>query len=563
MIRRPEELAESIKKSVNSRAVIFSHVVLAMTIAIHTAYDPTSSSFEIILASILSITLILLILLRIFDMARVNNRPLTYIIFYQLFVFLGIGFISAASTPYVMGVYLVVFVSNLYYGAKGVWLTVACFGVTSIAKYVYLTNSDSIGTIDKLNIIVAFFVFAAICSLYINYQRVFDWDREKLKDTIKSEAIEQKRLVALVNNMTEGVLVLDEKQQVRMYNAAALALFDTNVSLINKNVDDFAKLEDEKEVSVSMKDLLPEGSKPVERHDIKIRYGDNDVASLSIVVTPIRPNYGYDSAEAGYVVTVRDITREKSLEDERDEFISVISHELRTPVTVVEAGVSNSILFAEKLAGGEKVVASLKTAHDQSVFLATMLNDLSTFARAEKDSLEMLLEEISPREIISNLKDSYQTGAVEKGLKIESEIDDSTPESIVSNRLYVREILQNFITNSMKYSDKGVITLKAKEQDGGVLFSLSDQGIGISVSDQKKVFDKFFRAEDFRTRSSSGTGLGLYITKKLAKLLDAKLGLESEVGKGSTFSIFVPSKKTLLENKNEKASKEEIPADKV
>ena len=563
MIRRPEELAESIKKSVNSRAVIFSHVVLAMTIAIHTAIDPTSSRFEIILAGILCSALILLILFRVFDMARVNSRPLIYIAFYQLFVFLGIGFISAASTPYVMGVYLVVFVSNLYYGAKGVWLTVVCFGVTSIAKYIYLTSSDSIGTIDKLNIIVAFFVFAAICSLYINYQRVFDWDREKLKDTIKSEAIEQKRLVALVNNMTEGVLVLDEKQQVRMYNAAALALFDTNVSLINKNVDDFAKLEDEKEVSVSMKDLLPEGSKPVERHDIKIRYGDNDVASLSIVVTPIRPNYGYDSAEAGYVVTVRDITREKSLEDERDEFISVISHELRTPVTVVEAGVSNSILFAEKLAGGEKVVASLKTAHDQSVFLATMLNDLSTFARAEKDSLEMLLEEISPREIISNLKDSYQTGAVEKGLKIESEIDDSTPESIVSNRLYVREILQNFITNSMKYSDKGVITLKAKEQDGGVLFSLSDQGIGISVSDQKKVFDKFFRAEDFRTRSSSGTGLGLYITKKLAKLLDAKLGLESEVGKGSTFSIFVPSKKTLLENKNEKASKEEIPADKV
>ena len=563
MIRRPEELAESIKKSVNSRAVIFSHVVLAMTIAIHTAIDPTSSRFEIILAGILCSALILLILFRVFDMARVNSRPLIYIAFYQLFVFLGIGFISAASTPYVMGVYLVVFVSNLYYGAKGVWLTVACFGVTSIAKYVYLTSSNSIGTIDKLNIIVAFFVFAAICSLYINYQRVFDWDREKLKDTIKSEAIEQKRLVALVNNMTEGVLVLDEKQQVRMYNAAALALFDTNVSLINKNVDDFAKLEDEKEVSVSMKDLLPDGSKPVERHDIKIRYGDNDVASLSIVVTPIRPNYGYDSAEAGYVVTVRDITREKSLEDERDEFISVISHELRTPVTVVEAGVSNSILFAEKLAGGEKVVASLKTAHDQSVFLATMLNDLSTFARAEKDSLEMLLEDINPREIISNLKDSYQAGAVEKGLKIESEIDDSTPDSIVSNRLYVREILQNFITNSMKYSDKGVITLKAKEQDGGVLFSLSDQGIGISVSDQKKVFDKFFRAEDFRTRSSSGTGLGLYITKKLAKLLDAKLGLESEVGKGSTFSIFVPSKKTLLENKNEEASKEEIPADKV
>ncbi len=547
MIRRPEELSESIRKAVDHKAVIFSNLVLAVTIAAHTFLDPTSSNGEILLAFGLSSVLVGLILLRVFDMARVNKRPLTYIIFYQLIGFLGISFISAATTPYILGMFLIVFITNLYYGRLGVWWTVAIFGMASITKYLYLTSSAPLPIDQKLNIAVSFIVFAAVCSLYVTYQQVFDWDRTRLKDSVQKEVVEQKRLIALINNMSETVLVLDKDQTIRLYNAAALSLFDTNVSLIGKTIDDFAKLEDEKETIVKMADLLPDGNKLVSRKDIKLRYSEDDTASLNIVVTPIHPNFGYDNVGAGYVVTMRDITREKSLEDERDEFISVISHELRTPVTVVEASVSNSILYAGKLKDGEKVTESLKLAHDQALFLATMLNDLSTFARAEKDALEMKHEQIEPKEIIEELKASYQTGAKEKGLALETTYDESTPKTIVSSRLYVREILQNFITNAIKYSDKGTVTIKVEPNKGGVLFSVSDQGIGISVSDQKKVYDKFFRAEDYRTRSSSGTGLGLYITRKLAKLLDAELALTSEVGKGTTFTVYVPDKKDMLE----------------
>jgi signal transduction histidine kinase len=107
--------------------------------------------------------------------------------------------------------------------------------------------------------------------------------------------------------------------------------------------------------------------------------------------------------------------------------------------------------------------------------------------------------------------------------------------------LYVREILQNFITNAIKYSEKGSITVGARPQKDGVVFTVSDTGIGISKADQERVFDKFFRSEDFRTRSNSGTGLGLYVTMKLTRLIHADISLESELNHGSTFSIFIPN----------------------
>ena len=114
-------------------------------------------------------------------------------------------------------------------------------------------------------------------------------------------------------------------------------------------------------------------------------------------------------------------------------------------------------------------------------------------------------------------------------------------KKLVTSRLYLHEILQNFVTNSIKYTKKGGLVLSAKPITGGVEFSVKDTGIGISKSDKKRVFDKFFRSEDYRTRESNGTGLGLYVTMKLAKIINAKLRVESAINEGSEFFIEVPN----------------------
>ena len=115
---------------------------------------------------------------------------------------------------------------------------------------------------------------------------------------------------------------------------------------------------------------------------------------------------------------------------------------------------------------------------------------------------------------------------------------------ITVSRLYLEEVLQNFLTNAIKYTQKGSITLIAKRSPHSIRLAVKDTGIGISKHEQKKIFDKFYRAEDYRTRETSGTGLGLYIVRKLARKLSTEVELESRLNHGSEFSIVLPVDKS-------------------
>lgn len=111
----------------------------------------------------------------------------------------------------------------------------------------------------------------------------------------------------------------------------------------------------------------------------------------------------------------------------------------------------------------------------------------------------------------------------------------------MASRLYLEELLRNFITNAIKYTEKGSITIVVKPSKDKVLFSVQDTGIGISRGDQAKIFNKFYRSEDYRIRETNGTGLGLYVSKKLASKLGTTIELTSRLNHGSTFSFEMPS----------------------
>jgi len=269
-------------------------------------------------------------------------------------------------------------------------------------------------------------------------------------------------------------------------------------------------------------------------------YPDGGTINLYLSIAPVHLGYG-SSGQRGYVVLLRDITREKSLEEERDEFISVVSHELRTPIAIAEGSIGNALFLVQKTPSIDKtIVDALTQAHDQTTFLAGMINDLATLSRAERGKLAVEVESINAHDMLQELAKNYTTEATNKGLELKTELDP-TLELLKSSRLYVREILQNFITNAIKYTEKGSVTIAAKPHEGGVEFSVHDTGIGISKADRDKVFDKFFRSEDFRTRQNSGTGLGLYVTSKLARIIHAEIELESILNEGTTFKIFIPN----------------------
>lgn len=359
------------------------------------------------------------------------------------------------------------------------------------------------------------------------------------KSTPANEQLDHGRLTSLINSMADAVIAVDEKAKIVLYNGAALNILDVNSIRIGTNIHKLLVPVDADGQAVDIRTLIAAAEVPTTNRDLRLSYSDGSTINLYISIAPVHLGYGEDG-QRGHVVLLRDITREKSLEEERDEFISVVSHELRTPIAIAEGNISNAEFIVTKSEDIKAVKTALKAAHDQVLFLSDMINDLSTLSRAERGVLKAEPEPINVHDLLTGLEHSYLPQAKEKGLKLKIEIDPKL-ELLMSSELYVREVLQNFVTNSIKYTQRGSVTIGARHKSKGVEFYVSDTGIGISKSDQDRVFDKFFRSEDFRTRETSGTGLGLYVTAKLARIIHADIHLQSELNHGSTFTIMIPN----------------------
>lgn len=357
----------------------------------------------------------------------------------------------------------------------------------------------------------------------------------------QSAEIEHERLASLINSMGDGVLAVDELQKIVMYNGASLNILDINGSIKGKSLSSVINVVDKNNQPIDIRQLVMKTKTPTFNRDYRLLYQDKSTISLYLSIAPVRLGFGKTGTQ-GHVILLRDITREKSLEEERDEFISVISHELRTPIAISEGNISNAQLVAEKGGDITQIKDALQQAHDQILFLSGLINDLSTLSRAERGKLSVEIEAINVNELIKGLAGLYETSADQKGLKLQVELDPRL-ELLRSSQLYVREVLQNFVTNAIKYTEKGSVTISAKQVSNGVEFAVQDTGIGISKGDKERVFDKFFRSEDFRTRENNGTGLGLYVSMKLARLINAEITIDSELNKGTTFKIVIPNLK--------------------
>lgn len=361
----------------------------------------------------------------------------------------------------------------------------------------------------------------------------------KVTNTTTSEELEHGRLTSLINSMADAVIAVDGAGKIVVYNGAALNILDINTIRTGALLHRLFKPIDADDEPVNVREMIKQAKVPTTNRDYRLSYADGSAINLYISVAPVHLGYGEDG-ERGHVILLRDITREKSLEEERDEFISVVSHELRTPIAIAEGNISNAEFIVGKTGDIDAVMQALKTSHQQVLLLADMINDLSTLSRAERGVLKIEAADINVHELITELSRSYQPQAAAKGLQLMSEVDPKL-ELLHSSKLYVSEVLQNFITNAIKYTQRGTVTIGARAKSGGVEFYITDTGIGISKSDQDRVFDKFFRSEDYRTRENNGTGLGLYVTAKLARLINATIKLDSELNHGSTFIIFIPN----------------------
>lgn len=366
-------------------------------------------------------------------------------------------------------------------------------------------------------------------------------EQAKLAISKAKQHDQREALLTIINATNQAIFTVSSGGIIRVYNAALLNLLDTNQSLSGRRVDDVITLHDQKGEPVSLFGLMKQTSR-FERDDLSFQFTDGDAIRLHLSINKIQSAFstGRQNDGEGYVCIARDVTKQKSLEEERDEFISVVSHELRTPVTIAEGTISNVQYFMEHGSDPVKLAPSLKEAHDQIVLLANMINDLGTLSRAER-GVGDAVDEIDIKELIETLYKRYSASASKKSLELNL---DTGPRlgTVTTSRLYLEELLQNLITNAIKYTQTGSVTIKAHRVGTGVEFAVQDSGIGISKTDLKHIFEKFYRSEDYRTRETSGTGLGLYVVTKLVHKLGTKITVESRLNHGSTFGFVLPDK---------------------
>lgn len=221
----------------------------------------------------------------------------------------------------------------------------------------------------------------------------------------------------------------------------------------------------------------------------------------------------------------------------KSTFVANMSHEIRTPLNAI---IGFTHLLSNKLRQDRESSEKLRKIADSSQHLLNVINDILDFSKIEAGKLTLEKVEFSIESVISSVVTLISDSAHKKGLEVVISIDPHLPHNVIGDALRLKQVLLNYASNAIKFSDSGVISINTclvsrGESDIRIRFEVIDQGIGLTMEQKSRLFSAFEQADDSTTRRYGGTGLGLAISRRLAELMDGEVGIESETGKGSTF----------------------------
>jgi two-component system phosphate regulon sensor histidine kinase PhoR len=230
----------------------------------------------------------------------------------------------------------------------------------------------------------------------------------------------------------------------------------------------------------------------------------------------------------------------KKLDVEKDRFISIAAHELKTPMTAI-SGFAQLLKNEKIIEDKERREKYLKIIEEEIKRLAKLVTDVLDLSRIDLGTIKVFVEEVNVKEILNEVKDEMEEWAKEKGLYLNTKIDEKV-STIFTDREKLKRILVNLVSNGIKYTEKGGVTIEAVKEKDKVRFCVCDTGIGIPKEHFKKIFTRFYQVASPHTRKVTGSGLGLSICKELVELLGGRIWFESKLGKGSKFYFTLPIK---------------------
>ncbi|MCE7983728.1 MAG: sensor histidine kinase [Caldilinea sp. CFX5] len=354
--------------------------------------------------------------------------------------------------------------------------------------------------------------------------RAFNRMAEKLQRQITKRAREKDRLHTVLHVMTDGVLIVNRHGRVRLLNPAAAQILKTTPQRALKH--SFVQaVRDHRIVEVFTRCQQSGGNETALLELDRERF-------LRMVVTPF-----LRGDDRGYLVVFQDLTRLHQLQTVRQDFISNISHELRTPIASLRALVET--LSDGALEDNEAAHRFLRHMEVEVDALSQMVQELLDLARIESGKASLQLTKTAPLALLQRAVERLQAQAARAQLSLQTEGTPDLPTVYVDGSR-VEQVLTNLIHNAIKFTPpKGRICISAALYDNQMLLvKVADTGVGIAPEDLPRVFERFYKAD--RSRSGGGTGLGLAIAKHIVQAHGGRIWVESRVGKGSTFFFTLP-----------------------
>jgi two-component system phosphate regulon sensor histidine kinase PhoR len=351
----------------------------------------------------------------------------------------------------------------------------------------------------------------------------------RLDDTIRNLVEERNRSAAILRSMIEGVAVLDEQQRIVFCNEA----FCRAAGLAGERCENRPAVE-----IIRQPDLL---------QAVQQALAGKETAGLEVTVGTVRPDsFAVTAAPVqtagsrGAVLVLHDISELRRLEQVRRDFVANVSHEFKTPLTAIQG-------FAETLLGGaledeQNSQRFLGIIRDHAIRLGRLTDELLSLAQLEAGKLTLELRPLDVSGLLDSCVETIRPQAAQKEIAF---VLESPPAALAvqADATRLREVLQNLLDNAVRYTPAGGrIAVRAAAVDAHqVQISVSDTGIGIPRAEQERIFERFYRVETSRAAETGGTGLGLSIAKHLVEAQGGRITVESEVGRGSTFSVYLPA----------------------
>ncbi len=340
----------------------------------------------------------------------------------------------------------------------------------------------------------------------------------------------EKQLNSILSNLVSGVVLIDDKGFVDLTNHATERFLSKHTSKITGR--EYSYVFGPLGIDHLIETVIEDN---VKRHDEAHIYFPEE----RILDVHIAPYYSQGWQQRGAIIVMHDITNIRRLEKMRSEFVANVSHELKTPITSVKG-------FAETLLSGdvpdkETSDQFLRIIYDESERLNRLITDLLELSKIEKQAMPLQITDVNVNEIINNSTQTISKFARDKNITLHLPDDSAEPVHVEADKDRLGQIVLNLVANAVNYtSDNGEIFINVEERTSKVVISVRDTGMGIPEESLDRLFERFYRVDQARSRHSGGTGLGLAIVKHLVESHDGKIFVKSVEGVGSTFTVELP-----------------------